>query len=361
MIVLTLNAGSATLKHALFDVGPAGPVRREGGAADTLDGHAGVAAELVAGIAGRVRVGAVGHRIVHGGPHHAAPAVVDDALRAELEDLTHLAPLHAPPQVAVLDAARRALPGVPHVACFDTAFHRAMPEIAQRLPLAERHWEAGVRRYGFHGLSYTSLLDRLGEDGRRGRVLLCHLGNGCSMAAVRDGVPRDTTMSFTPAAGLVMGTRTGDIDPGVLIHLARTEGLDADGLERLVFRESGLRGVSGGASDMRDLLARRATDRAAARAVEMFVRSARAHAGAMAAAIGGLDLLVFSGGIGERAPEVRAEICAGLAHLGVTLDPARNAGGGPEIGADGAACRVMVVPTDEERVIAGLTASAAAG
>jgi acetate kinase len=356
--VLTLNAGSATLKHALFDARGGAVDRRDGGVVDLDGGHAELAARVVRAVAEPDPPVAVGHRIVHGGPRHDGPAIVDDALRAELGALTDLAPLHMPPALAVLDAARERLPGAVHVACFDTAFHRALPEVAQRLPLPDRYWREGVRRYGFHGLSYTSALAVLGPAAARGRVLVIHLGNGCSMAAVRDGRPVDTTMSFTPAAGLVMGTRTGDIDPGVLVHLIRTEGLGADDLERLVTRESGLRGISGGTSDMRDLLARRGTDPAAARAVDAFVWAARRQAGAMAASLGGLDLVAFTGGIGERSPEVRAEVCAGLGHLGVVLDDDRNRAGTGRISADGAACAVHVVPADEERVLAEAAAAA---
>lgn len=357
MRVLALNAGSATLKHAVFALRADGTLAREGGGtADVVgdDLHA-AAVRLLEGIA----ADAVGHRIVHGGPGRSAPEVVDDPARAALGELRDLAPLHLPPQLAVLDAARRAMPRVPHVACFDTAFHRAMPEIAQRLPLPERHWTAGIRRYGFHGLSYASLMRTLGDAAYGRRVLLCHLGNGASMAAVHDGRPVDTTMSFTPAAGLMMGTRTGDLDPGVLLHLARTDGLDADALEALVTRESGLRGVSGGTSDMRGLLARRDHDPAADRAVAMFCRTARRQAGAMVAAMDGVDLIVFSGGIGEHAAPVRAEICDGLGFLGVTLDPARNAGGYGRISADGSGCEVRVVASDEEHEIARQTVARA--
>ncbi|HWH14900.1 MAG TPA: hypothetical protein VNT51_09130 [Miltoncostaeaceae bacterium] len=361
MRVLTLNAGSSSLRHALFDVDPAGARRLQAGNAEEVgDGHGEAAARLLARLArDGVHPDAVGHRVVHGGPAHAAPARVDDALVAELGDLTRLAPLHMPPALDVLRRARAALGAVPHVACFDTAFHRGMPEIAQRLPLPERLWQRGVRRYGFHGLSYEGVLDRLPEA-RRGRAVLCHLGNGASMAAVRDGRPVDTTMALTPAGGLMMGTRTGDLDPGVLIHVMRTEGLDADGLERLVTRESGLRGVSGGTSDVRTLLAAAPADPAARRALDLFAHLARRALGAMAASLGGLDVLVFTGGIGAHAAPVRAAVCDGLEHLGVRLDPGRNAGGGPVIGADGWACAVHVVEADEERVIARHAAAHAA-
>jgi len=358
--VLTLNAGSSSLRHALFDVAGGRVARLAGGTAEEVgDGHGEEAGRLLARL-GRegVRPDAVGHRVVHGGPRHAAPATVDDALLAELDDLRRLAPLHMPPALDVLRRARAALPAVPHVACFDTAFHRAMPEIAQRLPLPERFWERGVRRYGFHGLSYEGVLEALG-DRLRGRAVLCHLGNGASMAAVHDGRPVDTTMALTPAGGLMMGTRTGDLDPGVLVHAMREEGLDADGLERLVTRESGLRGVSGRTSDVRALEAAADEDPAARRALDMFCHLARRAVGAMAASLGGLDALVFTGGIGAHSPRVRAGVCAGLAHLGVRLDEGANRRGTGAVGAAGSPCAVHVVEADEERVIARHAARAA--
>jgi len=284
--------------------------------------------------------------------------VLDDAVLAELDAIAPLAPLHVPVQLEVARAARARLPGIPHVACFDTAFHRAMPEIAQRLPVPEALWERGVRRYGFHGLSYEYVLSTLGAP-PPSRVLMCHLGAGASMAAVRDGRPVDTTMSFTPSAGLMMATRSGDLDPGLLLHLMREDRLDAEALDRLVNRASGLLGV-GGTPDMRTLVERRDADPRAARAVEMFCHVARRHAGAMAATLGGLDVLVLTGGIGEHSPEVRAGICDGLEHLGVALDPHANAANAPVISAPGAACEVRVVPTDEDLVIARAAAAARA-
>lgn len=358
MRVLTLNAGSSSLRHALLDVGARDERRRGGGLEEVSSGdHGEVAARLLADLA-RAGAGpdAVGHRLVHGGPRHAAPALVDDALVTELDDLRRLAPLHLPPALDVLARARAALPDVPHVACFDTAFHRRMPEVAQRLPLPGWAWDAGVRRYGFHGLSYEGVLATLG-DAARGRAVLCHLGNGASLAAVYDGQPVDTTMGLTPAGGIMMGTRTGDLDPGVVVHLAREGGRDPDALERLLTRESGLLGVSGRSGDVRELLAAAGGDPHAALALEMFCHLARRGVGAMAASLGGLDVLVFTGGIGEHAAPVRAGVCRGLQHLGVRLDPDRNAAGSAVISAQEAPVTVHVVPADEERVIARHTAT----
>lgn len=295
-----------------------------------------------------------GHRIVHGGLRFVAPTLIDDAALGELRDLVDLAPLHLPAQIAAIEAIATHIPALPQVACFDTAFHRRMPEVAQRFALPEWAWDAGIRRFGFHGLSYEHVVDVLGPD--CGRVVIAHLGNGASMAAVRDGAPVDTTMAFTPAAGLVMGTRSGDLDPGVIVHLLREHGMDADAVDRLVNQQSGLLGISGATADMRELLRTRGTDPAAARAVAMFCRSARKAIGALTAVLGGIDQLVFTGGIGERAAAVRAEICNGLSHLGVAIDPDRNTAAEPLISTRGASCAVRIVAADEDRVIAGQTA-----
>ncbi|HEX6786408.1 MAG TPA: acetate/propionate family kinase [Acidimicrobiales bacterium] len=293
----------------------------------------------------------VGHRIVHGGPDHDRPALVDDGLLTELRALVPLAPLHLPAQIATLETTAQRVPGVPQVACFDTAFHRRMPEVAQRLPLPTSLWDRGVRRYGFHGLSYEYVSATV-DAPSRGRVVLAHLGSGASMVALRDGTPIDTTMGLTPAGGLVMGTRTGDIDPGVVLYLIEHEGYDAEALAHLVNDRAGLLAISERTGDLRELLAAAETDPRAALALAAYVRSLRQHLGALAAELGGLDLLVFTGGVGEHAPTVRADACATLGHLGIELDPARNASGAGVISAAGSACEVRVVATDEELVIA---------
>jgi acetate kinase len=245
---------------------------------------------------------------------------------------------------------------LPQVACFDTAFHRDLPEVAQLLPIPRSYYEAGVRRFGFHGLSYTYLmreLERLdGPEAANGRVILAHLGSGASMAAVREGKAIDTTMAFTPTAGLVMGTRPGDLDPGLLIYMTRTEKKTPEEMDEFISHRCGLIGVSETSPDMRDLLARRATDKRAAEAVALFCYQARKWIGALTAALGGLDTLVFAAGIGEKSPEVRAEICTGLEFLGVRLDPARNARNEPIISTEDSNVRVRIIRTDEEMVIA---------
>jgi acetate kinase len=294
--------------------------------------------------------GASGHRVVHGGPRHAQPALVDDDVLADLRDLVPFAPLHMPAAIAGIEAIR-ARWDIPQVACFDTAFHHHMPELAQRLPLPDTLRDAGVRRYGFHGLSYEYIVGAIGAA-ELGRAVIAHLGNGASMVAVHHGQSVDTTMGFTPAGGLIMSTRSGDVDPGVPVYLLREQGYDADRLEELVDHDAGLVALSGGTSDMQALLERREQDQRAALAVDAFCYQARKHVGALAAVLGGLDTLVFTGGIGEKAAAIRGGICDGLEHLGVVLDDAANAEHASMISAPGAACDVRVEPTDEDLVIA---------
>lgn len=293
----------------------------------------------------------IGHRLVHGGPDYAAPQRIDVSLLDVLRRLVPLAPLHLPGELALIEAVQVHFPDVPQVACFDTAFHRAMPELAQRLPLPNDLWSEDVRRYGFHGLSYEYVLGVLGSTGR-GRTVIAHLGNGASLVALRDGRPMDNTMGLTPIGGVVMGTRSGDLDPGVLLYLMREKGYAPARLEQLVAEESGLRGISGLTSDMKTLLERRTHDPCAAVAVAMFCYSIRKHVGAFAAVLGGVDTLIFTGGIGERAAAVRWEICDGLEHLGIRLDPHRNADSADTISTPSSACLVRVIATNEDLQIA---------
>jgi acetate kinase len=382
--VLCINAGSSSLKLALFEVGD-GERRLAGGAVERIglpegrlrlsdsrdetvvdspgrfaDGESAVHAALEA--LDRLALAApaaVGHRIVHGGPDHVAPEGIDACLLAALRDLVPFAPLHLPPQIDAIEAVARRRPGVPQVACFDTAFHCRLPSVARRFPLPRVLQDAGIRRYGFHGLSYEYVVAELGAV-TLGRAVIAHLGNGASMAAIRDGEPVDTTMGLTPTGGLMMGTRSGDLDPGILVYLAR-KGYDAAALEQVVDRESGLLGVSGITSDMKTLLARRADDVRAREAVESFCYQVRKQVGALAAVLGGLDVLVFTGGIGERAAPVRWEACQGLGHLGILLDAQRNDRHDAVISTPGSACTVRVVPTDEDRMIARHTRAVLAG
>jgi acetate kinase len=380
--LLTINGGSSSLKFAVFRTTPAltrahaGTFERIGQAdarlttVDPIAGtrqprgvplpdHAACVPVLIDALQTASPPRAIGHRIVHGGRRHRAPEVVTRALLADLRNLEPFAPEHEPAEIALMDACARHYPDVPQVACFDTAFHADLPRVAQLLAIPRRYAERGVRRYGFHGISYTYLMQELariaGADAAQGRVLLAHLGNGASMAAVHGGRCIDTTMAFTPAAGLVMGTRSGDLDPGLPAYLARAEGLTPAQFDALVNRESGLLGLSETSSDVRDLLAREANDVRAAEALAVFCYQARKWIGALGAALGGLDTMVFAGGIGEHAAPVRARVCDGLDHLGVTIDPARNAEHAAVISGDASRVTVRVIPTDEELMIARAT------
>jgi acetate kinase len=276
---------------------------------------------------------------------------VEAPLLATLRRLVAFAPLHLPSAIQGIEAVAARFPGLPQVACFDTAFHRRMPEVAQRFPLPHDLWHAGVRRYGFHGLSYEYIVATLGAAAQ-GRLVIAHLGNGASLAALHHGQPLDTTMGFTPTGGVMMGTRSGDLDPGVLLHLMHAKGYDVRQIERLVNHQAGLLGVSGISPDMQTLLEQREREPHAAQAIELFCYQLRKHIGALTAVLGGLDILVFTGGIGEHAAPVRWEACRGLAYLGIDLDPQRNAVHADVISTPGSACIVRVIPTNEDLMIA---------
>jgi acetate kinase len=377
--LLVLNAGSSSLKFSVFaDEDPPRPFAR--GQIEALSTRPRLVAhldgKLVADHAwapgarlgheeaiqylfewgrdvllGGRAVAAVGHRVVHGGARFSRPVVIDDAVLAELESLVPLAPLHQPSSLAAIRAARRRGPGVPQVACFDTAFHRTQPPVAEAFALPRRYRDEGVRRYGFHGLSYeyiASVLPQTSPAAADGRTVVAHLGNGASLCALAGGRSVATTMSFTPLDGLIMGTRCGAIDPGVLLYLL-DRGLDARALERLLYEQSGLLGLAG-ASDMRELETR--TDDAAVEAVELFVYRATRELGSLAAALGGLDALVFTAGIGEHSAPVRAGICRAAAWLGVDLDEDANARNAACITKPGSRVWASVIPTDEELMIA---------
>jgi len=296
----------------------------------------------------------VGHRVVHGGQYRE-PRRIDDALIRAVEALVPIDPDHLPQALAAIKAVARIHPTLPQVACFDTGFHRTMPRVAQIYPLPRDLADAGVVRYGFHGLSYEFIVDQLRKIDPRaagGRAIVAHLGNGASMAAVRDGVGIDTTMGFTPTGGLMMGARSGDLDPGVLLYLLQSRGVSPVALNDLVNRQAGLLGVSGTSGDVRDLLEKESADPRAAEAIELFCYLAKKSLGALAAALGGLDTLVFTAGIGEHAAPVRWRICAGLEFLGIALDPDLNQANAPIISRDGASVVVRVMATNEEIMIA---------
>ena len=297
---------------------------------------------------------AVGHRIVHG-MTHTEPERITPELVADLRRISAYDPDHLPAEIELIEAVQKCRPDLLQIACFDTAFHRTMPRVAQLLPIPRRFDAQGIRRYGFHGLSYAYLmaeLARIDPNAAQSRIILAHLGSGASLAAVRDGKSIDTSMGFTPTGGLPMGTRTGDLDPGVAWYLMQAEQLTPAQFNHLINHESGLLGVSETSSDMRNLLARQSDDARAAEAVELFCYQTKKEIGAFAAVLGGLDTLVFSGGIGEKAPEVRIRICQGLAFLGIDLDEQRNATNADIISTDASRVTVRVMPTDEERMIA---------
>ncbi len=351
--VLTLNCGSSSLKYALFrdeEVLARGAMKV--GAGQTSDHAAAVHAvfdELRT--RGLGRPSAVGHRIVHGGPSHTRPERVSGSLLASLEHVIPFAPLHLPAELRAIDAVTERFDDLPQVVCFDTAFHRTLPERAARFALPAVLYDAGIKRYGFHGLSYEYVAQSLGPESLH-KAVFAHLGSGASMAAVLDGKSIDTTMGFTPTGGLVMGTRSGDLDPGLMVYLLDHRECTVRDLDRLVNQEAGLLGLSGTTSSMEQLLEQRATDARAALAVEVFCYQARKWIGAFAAALGGIETLVFTGGIGEHSAVVREEICRGLEHLGVAIDGARNTGGERIISTAESRCAVHVVRTDEERMIA---------
>ncbi|HTO96675.1 MAG TPA: acetate kinase [Myxococcales bacterium] len=323
-MILALNCGSSSLKWAAFE----GERRVDAGSVEGIGvpgGHATHGAAVHAALAGLPPFSAVGHRLVHGGPHLLEPVRIDGRVLAKLREAVPFAPLHLPQAISVIEAVAERSPGVPQAACFDTFFHRTLPEVARRFPLPESVAALGVRRYGFHGLSYEGVLLGMRVPPR---TVIAHLGNGASMCAVKDGACIDTTMGLTPAGGFMMGTRSGDLDPGVIVFLLET--MSREEISRLVERQSGLLGVSGTTSDMKTLLASK--EPRARLAVEMFCYQARKAVGALSAALAGLDALVFTGGIGEHAAPVRERILAGLGHLG--------------------RFEVHVFPADEERVIA---------
>jgi acetate kinase len=300
-------------------------------------------------------VAAIGHRVVHGGGRFVETELISGPMLEELRRLSPLDPDHLPGEIALIETFQEAFPSVPQVACFDTAFHRDLPAVARIVPIPRRYEALGVRRYGFHGLSYAYLMEELariaGPEEAQGRVVLAHLGSGASLAAVKGGRCLDTTMGFTPASGLVMGTRSGDIDPGLVAFLAHVEGMTPAQFHHMVNQESGLLGVSETSADVRDLLDRH-DDARAAEAIDLFCYRVKTTIGSFCAALGGLDTLVFSGGIGENSPHIRRQACEGLEFLGIVLDEGRNNASDPVISIDSGRARVRVIRTDEESMIA---------
>jgi len=358
--VLTVNAGSSSIRFALFAAG-ARQVRLLDEKIERIGNEAAsvTADRLLQKLKAQCSIAvpdAIGHRVVHG-MLHTQPERVTPGLLEELRRITPFDPEHLPREIALIEALQHRFPNVPQVACFDTAFHRRMPAVATQLPIPRRYLAKGVQRYGFHGLSYTFLLaelKRLGDPAAvRGRVILAHLGSGASLAAILDGCSIDTSMGFTPAAGLVMGTRSGDLDPGLMSYLALTESMTAAQFQTMVNHESGLMGISQSSADVRDLLEREGADARAREAIDLFCYQAKKWIGAFAAALGGVDTLVFAGGIGENSAPVRHRICDGLRFLGIEIDDPLNRRHAAQISTGSVAVRV--IRTDEESVIADLT------
>ena len=380
--ILTINGGSSSIKFALFEASDSlrrildGGIERIGlpeptfriKGLDEADNFSrsikvpdhtvavGVLMDWIEQRSGRDPLTAVGHRVVHGGPKYYKAQRITAEMITALKQLSPFDPDHMPEEILLTEAFHRRFPDLPQVACFDTAFHHDLPRVAQMLPIPRRYEAQGVRRYGFHGLSYTFLmeeLDRLaGPEVAQGRVILAHLGNGASLAAVRNGKSVDTSMSFTPTAGVPMSTRSGDLDPGLVWYLARTEKMSAKEFNHMVNFQSGLLGISETSSDMRDLLKHEAQDVRAAEAVALFCYQVKKWVGAFAAALGGVETLVFSGGIGENAPPVRARICDGLRFLGIELEEKHNAANAGVISSASSRVVVRVIHTNEEQMIA---------
>jgi len=379
--VVTINGGSSSIKFALYRIqAPAarllsGKIERIGlsdpvlsikdatGKADKQSiaaaGHRAAGDFLIDWLEQRVgfaSVLGVGHRVVHGGMKFTESQRITRELVEELRRLSPYDPEHLPSGIQLMELFHERHPDLPQVACFDTAFHRDMPRVARLLPLPRKFDAKGIQRFGFHGLSYAFLLEELerlaGREAAQGRIVMAHLGNGASLAAVRGGKSIDTSMGFTPAAGIPMSTRSGDLDPGLVWYLAQTEGMTAKQFHEMVHHESGLLGVSETSPDMRDLLAREGKDVRAAEAVALFCYQTKKWIGAFAAALGGVDTLVFAGGIGENGPEIRERICQGLGFLGIELDKQRNQNAAPVISTDESRVAVRVIRTDEEVMIA---------
>jgi acetate kinase len=379
--LLVINAGSSSIKFALFEsaadgslsAGVQGQVEgignsprlevrdAQGGAlADqpvTAVGHDGAIAAMQEWFAGHIGsesgFDGVGHRVVHGGLKYSQPALVDSTLLSDLQQLVPLAPLHEPHQIAAIRAVSAAAPELRQVVCFDTAFHHGQRSLAQEFALPRELTARGIRRYGFHGLSYeyiVSVLPRIAPDCAGGKLVVAHLGNGASMCAIDRGRSVASTMGLTPVDGLPMGTRSGALDPGVVLYLMQHEGMDAAAIEQLIYQRSGLLGVSGLSSDMRTLLA---SDLPAAKeAIDLFVYRIGRELGSLVAALGGLDALVFTGGIGEHAWQIRSRVCQDARWLGITLDEAANVSGGPRISRPGSVPAAWVIPTDENLMVA---------
>ena len=351
---LTINAGSSSVKFCFFDADSLEQVH-----SDTAHDESSAIAlinEWIENNAAISQIVALGHRVVHGGPKHDKSCLITDGVIEDLQSLMSLDSEHLPRQISLIQQLGQEFPEAMHIACFDTAFFHTLPVESRLLPIPRRYEAAGLRRYGFHGLSYTYLLSEFervaGPEAARGKIVFAHLGNGASLAAVKDGKPIDTSMGLTPAGGIPMGTRTGDIDPGIVTVIAANQHLDADQLSRMIGFESGLLGISETTSDMKELLDIEGEDPRAKDAVDIFCYSVRKFIGSYAAAMGGINSLVFSGGIGEVSAPIRARICENLEFLGIKLDDERNNTSAECISSDGSGVGVHVIPTNETLTMA---------
>ena len=376
--ILVLNSGSSSLKFGVYSAATGDPRPAYRGEIEGIGGGEGKiwlkdaegkslgeesrnfvqqsdAAKSVAEKLSKLKLpnlDGIGHRVVHGGPKLTTHQRITPEVLRTLEGAAHFAPLHVPASIALIREMEKLYPGVPQFACFDTAFHTTMPEAAARLPLPKKYWDAGIRKYGFHGLSCESIVHQL-RDRLPKRLIVAHLGNGASITAIIDGKSVDTTMGLTPTGGIIMGTRPGDLDPGVLLYLLKNEGDNVDTLEKTLDKQSGLLGISGSASDMRKLHEAAGNGDADAQlAIEMFSRAAAKAIGGFVATMGELDTLVFTGGIGEHDPDVRAKICRGMEIFGLQLDENANKKGATEIASHDSAISVQVIETDEDGQIA---------
>jgi acetate kinase len=353
--ILALNSGSSSLKFGLYRVDSAGAEKLFGetlatvSTADHPDAMTRVASVFAA--SGMPPPDAIGHRVVHGGPVLRQHCRIDDAVLRQLQAAAAFAPLHTPAALALIRFAQAHFPGTPQVACFDTQFHAGLPEVARVLPIARELLSEGMQRYGFHGLSLESIVRQLGHHLPQ-RLVIAHLGNGASITALKAGQSIDTSMGLTPSGGVIMGTRSGDLDPGVLVYLMREKKFAAARLEALIDQRSGLLGISGVSGDMRRLHEAAASNRDARLAIEMFCHSVRKQVAAMVAVLAGVDMLVFTGGIGENDAQVRNEICAGLSWIGVSLDASRNRAASNPVSDGASRCQVLVLASQEEEQIA---------
>jgi len=378
--ILTINGGSSSIKFALYQIDDvltqllagaienigAGNIRLSCSYFDTdqkndiaikADGYNDAAIFLIDWLGKQdffASVKAIGHRIVHG-MKHTAPALITPELLDELKNISAYDPEHLPEEIKLIELFRKQYSSLPQIACFDTAFHAAMPAVAKLLAIPRRYYENGIQRYGFHGLSYTFLMEELarvaGSETAHGRIILAHLGSGASLAAVKDGKSMDTSMGFTPASGLVMGTRAGDLDPGVAWYLIQVEKMSAAEFNHLINYESGLLGISEASSDMRELIKKQSADKRAEEAIELFCYQTKKWIGSFAAALGGIDTLIFSGGIGENAPEIRKRICGGMKFLGIELDDIKNKKNESIISTGSGKVTIRVIKTNEELMI----------